>query len=223
MDLCIEKSRKSENESKADKNIDLKGSRTIRLKRACERAKIRLSNFDITKIHVNNYSDYESVDVYITRDEFFGYCGNLFEYFRFILDNFVVRSGAEKNNISEVILIGGSTLIPNIKDIITNKFNKSIIKCDLNPKEIVTMGASIRGAKFNNLPLVKNISIFEIMNLSIGIQDYQNKFLKIIERGNPIPCENKKIILLLKMIKQRIRYQFMKEKIIISAIKIIYY
>ena len=55
------------------------------------------------------------------------------------------------------------------------------------------MGASIRGAKFNNLPLVKNISIFEITNLSIGIQDYQNKFLKIIERGNPIPYENKKI------------------------------
>ena len=70
MDLCIEKSRKSENESKTDKNIDLKGSRTIRLRRACERAKIRLSTFDITKINVNNYSNYESVDVYITRDDF---------------------------------------------------------------------------------------------------------------------------------------------------------
>ena len=71
MDLCIEKSRKSENESKTDKNIDLKGSRTIRLKRACERAKIGLSTFDYTKIHVNNYSEYESIDVYIIEMNFF--------------------------------------------------------------------------------------------------------------------------------------------------------
>ena len=195
MDFCIAKfTKKSENESTINSIKDLKRPRTIRLKRACERAKIRLSSFPQTKIHLENYSDYESIDIPITRNEFFDCCGRLFEYFEQILDDFILQSKnkIKGKSISEVILIGGSTLIPKIKEIITKKFDKSIIKCDLNPKEVVAMGASIRGAKYYNLPSVKDIKLFDVTNLSLGIMVTENKFSKLIERSTAIPFWNEK-------------------------------
>ena len=192
MDICLEKSAKTLNCESKVKNqiINTDNPRTIRLKRACERAKIKLSKFNSTNIHLENYSNYETINVSISRKDFDNYCAKLFKKFEKILGDFIKHSKVNKNNISEVILIGGSTLIPKIKEIITKTFDKSKIKCDLNPKEVVAMGAAIRGAKFNNLPSVKDIQLFDVTNLSLGIRIYENKFGKVIDRSKPIPFES---------------------------------
>ena len=161
----------------------------VRLKRACERAKIKLSDLEETKIHLENYIQYQSFDFSLRKEEFIEYCKDLFDKFETILNEFLNKSKTNKDNINEVILIGGSTLIPKIKEIIANKFNKSKINCHLNPKEVVAMGAAIRGGIFLKLKSIKEINLFDVTNLSLGIKEYENKFGKIINRSTKIPCD----------------------------------
>ena len=163
-------------------------SHTVRLKRACERAKIKLSDFDKTEIYLENYVQYKSFHFTLEKSEFIKYCKELFIRFEKILDDFLQLAKMNKNDISEVILIGGSTLIPKIKDIVTTKFNNSKINCHLNPKEVVAMGAAIKAAKFCDLPSVKEIKLFDVVNLPLGVREEGDKFCKLIERNEKIPC-----------------------------------
>ena len=167
----------------------------MRLKRACERAKIKLSSFPVTKIHVKNYLNYKGIDFKITKEEFLTYCQKLFNKFQNILYDFIEQSKVNKNDISEVILIGGSNLIPEIRNIVAKTFNnpKTKIQSNLDPKEVVAMGAAIRGGKISNLPSVSDIILFDVTNLSIGIKLEGNIFHKMIPRSKPIPYNTKEI------------------------------
>ena len=161
----------------------------VRLKRACERAKIKLSDLEETKIHLENYIQYQSFDFSLRKEEFIEYCKDLFDKFEKILKEFLNKSKTNKDNIDEVILIGGSTLIPKIKEIIANKFNKSKITCHLNPKEVVAMGAAIRGAISLKLSSIEEIQLFDVTNLSLGIKENDNNFDVLIKRSSKLPCE----------------------------------
>ena len=164
------------------------------MKRACERAKIKLSSFDSTKIHIENYFNYQGIDFPITKSEFNDYCKPLFEKFKQILKDFIEKANIKNNDdIFEIILIGGTSIIPKIREIIKEKFEKSFIKYDLDPKEVVARGAAIRGGKFLNLPSVSDIKLFDVTNLSLGIKLKDNKFSKIIPRSTLIPYQNKNI------------------------------
>ena len=106
-----------------------------------------------------------------------------------MLDDFLKKSKTDINLIEEVILIGGSTLIPKIKEIITHKFNKSKINCHLNPKEVVAMGAAIRGAIVLKLSSIEQIQLFDVTNLSLGIKEKDTNFDVLIKRSSKLPCE----------------------------------
>ena len=187
MSKCIEKCSKN---SKVFHDKNKNEPHLLRLKRACERAKIKLSSFNYTKIHIENISKYKSIDFPINQSDFFSYCKELFNKFNNILDDFIIQSKMNKNEISEVILIGGSTLIPKIREIITEKFKKSKINYKLDPKEVVAMGASISAAKLSRLPSVQDIKLFDVTNLSLGVRVQGNRFKRIIPRSTPIPFHN---------------------------------
>ena len=162
---------------------------SVRLKRACERAKIKLSKFNETKIHLENYVQYQSFDFSLKKEEFIEYCKDLFDKFEKIINDFLTQSKTDKNVIDEIILIGGSTMIPKIKEIITNKFSNSKINCHLDPKEVVAMGAAIRGAMSLKLSSIENIQLFDVTNLSLGIKEKKVNFDVIIKRSTKLPCE----------------------------------
>ena len=186
MEKCKEKCFKNPKKgAKNLKNEDKNEPQIIRLKRACERAKIKLSTYDSTEIHFEN-----DIDFTINKKDFLDYCKELFDKFNKILDDFIIQSKINKNEISEVILIGGSTLIPKIREIITEKFKKSKINYKLDPKEVVAMGASIRAAKLSRLPSVQDIKLFDVTNLSLGVRVQGNRFKRIIPRSTPIPFHN---------------------------------
>jgi L1 cell adhesion molecule like protein len=187
MSKCIEKCSKN---SKVFHDKNKNELHLLRLKRACERAKIKLSSFNYTKIHIENISKYKSIDFPINQSDFFSYCKELFNKFNNIVDGFIIQSKINKNEISEVILIGGSTLIPKIREIITEKFKKSKINYKLDPKEVVAMGASISAAKLSRLPSVQDIKLFDVTNLSLGVRVQGNRFKRIIPRSTPIPFHN---------------------------------
>ena len=191
MSKCIENCFKSsDKESKIYKESDKNQPQIIRLKRACERAKIKLSSFYSTKIFIKNNTNFKGIDFSLNKKDFLKYCKQLFDKFTQIIDDFICQSKVNKNEISEVILIGGSTLIPEIRKIIKEKFKCSNINYNLDPKEIVAMGASIRGAKFYNISSIEDIKLFDVTNLSFGVRLKGNLFKRIIPRSTKIPFQN---------------------------------
>ena len=192
MTKCIEKYNqiRANNRNNQNNNFNIfNENHILRLKRACERAKIKLSTYEYTKIHIEN-DDYDSFEIPITRKDFIDYCKGKFEEFKRLLKDFIKKSKIDIKEIAEIILIGGTTLIPKVREIINDIFKYSIIHIDLDPKEVVAMGASIRAAKISNLPSVEDITLFDVTNLALGIREYGNIFNKIIERSTKIPYYN---------------------------------
>ena len=171
-----------------DQSLNLDKIHNVRLKRACERAKIKLTDLKETNIHLENYLEYKTFNFGVTRKEFDYYCRDLYAKFEKVIDNFMQKEGDEKSDISEVILIGGSTLIPRIKEIVKEKFKNSKINDKINPKEVVAMGAAIRAAKFFNFQNAKDIKLFDVTNLSLGVREKGDKFGRLIKRSTRLPC-----------------------------------
>ena len=84
-------------------------------------------------------------------------------------------------------------MIPKIKEIITNKFSNSKINCHLDPKEVVAMGAAIRGAISLKLSSIEDIQLFDVTNLSLGIKEHDVNLDVLIKRSTKLPCEKIKL------------------------------
>ena len=176
-----------------EKNFEKKLPCNIRLKRACEAAKIKLSTAESTSIILEEYKPNININLHITRKEFEKDCSELFKKFEKIIKDFIKEYKINKNDISEVILIGGSTMIPKIQTIIKNIFSKSDIKTDLNPNEAVAKGAAILGGILSNLSYLNKINLLDVTNLSLGVEILGHKMSSIIKRSTPIPIECKDI------------------------------
>ena len=146
-----------------NKEINTKLHCNIRLKRACEMAKIKLSTCKYTSI-IEEYDRNININFPLTRQKFESYCEPIFNKFRKILETFLVSCGYDKKDISEVILIGGSTLIPKVEEIIQKVFSYSKIKKNLNQKEAVAKGAAIYAAMLSDISSVKNMSLLDVTN-----------------------------------------------------------
>ena len=173
--------------------IDKKLQCNIRLKRACEIAKIKLSTCESTNIILEEYSKDININFPLTKTNFEKYCKSLFDKFEQLLNKFLNSCGYKNQDISEVILIGGTTLIPKVETIIQKVFKYSKLKKNLNPKEAVARGAAIQAAMLSKLSPVKNMSLLDVTNLSLGVEIEGNKMSKIIKRSTPIPEEISKI------------------------------
>ena len=185
MEHCLEK--------RKEKNINKNLPENIRLKEACENAKIKLSEYKSimsdksVKYIIEEYKPKEFLKVEFTQAQFDDYCENLYQKFKDILKNFKKDCGIKLDKIKEVILIGRTTFLPKIEEIIGEEFGKNKIKNTLDRKEAVTIGASILGAKISNLSKVNNIKLLDVTNLSLGVNIQGDKMSKIIERSSPIP------------------------------------
>ena len=147
------------------------------LKIACERIKRILSDKDKATLHINEF--YEKMDVIenITRDEFENICEPLFKKIIITLEDSLRNAKLTKNDIQEIILIGGSTRIPKIKEIVKNYFPKSHINCSINPDEAVAFGATIEAEKLinNKNKAISNFILLDAIPLSLGTNT-KNKY-----------------------------------------------
>ena len=141
------------------------------LKDACENVKKILSVSKETKLILNNFYDNKNINETITRDKFEEICLPLFNKIDNVLWNALCCSGLEKKDINEIILVGGSTRIPKVKELIKKFFGDKInINDSINVDEIVAYGATV---KANNIitgdyEILSNITPF---SLGIGIQN----------------------------------------------------
>ena len=188
---CIEKFKE---ENDIDISNDQKALR--RLKLACEQAKIELSSMNYTAIDIDSLSDGEDLNFDIDRKEFENICETLFEKCLNCLIEVIKESKLEKNEINDIVLIGGSSRIPKIRNIILDFFENNVnIYKTVNPDESVAYGAAIisfldNENEKNNLP---PIELINVCPLSLGICVKDGKMSVLIPKNTQIPVKIKKV------------------------------
>ena len=191
------------------KNIHfLDNYQQLRLKLACEKAKIELSKIDETEINIEEFSEKDDIRESITREKFEKICDDNFKKFEEKLGEFLkVSNLKEKKLISDIILVGGTTKIPKIKEIIKKEFPKTNVICDINkkieqsennyknknidPSLSVAIGAAIFASMKDNP--YSNIHLFDVTNFSIGTNVFsvgKNKEIYeiLIKRYSQLPA-----------------------------------
>ena len=191
VNYCIEKFNK---ENKTYINLSNKEGRIAqkRLKTQCELAKRFLSNEDETTIAINSLYNGKDFNISINRATFEDQCKKLFDKIIEPIEEALKVSETKKKDIEEVLLVGGSTRMPKIQEIIKKFFgNKVIIQKSLNPDEIVAYGATLQAAKCMDCEAVDGLIINDICSHSIGISIKDTKeFSRIINNGEKIPFES---------------------------------
>ena len=172
------------------------------LKIKCEVIKKTLSNSHCNKatLKIDKFDQNGDLIEEITRDEFEAICHNLFKKLEIPLEDALSNAKLTRNDINEVILVGGSTRIPKVKQIVKNYFPRSKINDSINPDEAVAFGATIEAEKINHNKnsSISNFLLLDITPLSLGtsvLNKSKNKEIQeegdvmdvIIPRGSPIP------------------------------------
>ena len=173
-----------------------------KLKVSCENAKKILSSSNQTILRINNICDNKDINERITRKDFEQICQRLFDRLKTPMDTALKNNRLIKTDINEVILIGGSTRIPKIKEFINEYFDKQIkINDSINADEAVAYGATLQAEKilYNRDEIISNFHILDITPFSLGIsvineskdeeiQKEGDEMSVIIKRGAPLPA-----------------------------------
>ena len=162
----------------------------IKLKKKCEEAKIFLTSMNETVISLDEIDE----EIPITRAEFEGICQHLFQKCIPIIDEALINAELKKENINEIVLVGGSSRIPKIQQIIKKYFGKEPLK-DINPDEVVSIGAAIQGLIVNPNTKeiegtgIEKIAIMDLIPLSLGLELNDGEMEFMIKRNTTIPYE----------------------------------
>ena len=180
------------NEFKDQSDIDIADNQKAlrRLKILCEKAKINLSSMRETSIDVDALAKGEDFNITITRPEFEDLCKERFNKTLEIVDQALKDANLGKDRIDDVILVGGSTRIPRIQQIVKDYFGKEPNKT-LHPDEAVAIGAAIQGAIANNVEDegLERLVLLDVTPLSLGLELNNGEMDILIPRNTTIPCE----------------------------------
>lgn len=160
-----------------------------RLRTACEQAKRTLSSTTQANIEIDALHD--GVDFYtsITRARFEELCGDLFRDCLGPVEKVLMDAKMDKKSVHEVVLVGGSTRIPKVRQLIQNFFNGKELCQSINPDEAVAFGAAVQAAILTGVKaekLDKNLLI-DVAPLSLGLETAGGVMTKLIPRNTPIP------------------------------------
>ncbi len=184
------------NEFKSDKGIDLRKDPMAmqRLKEAAEKAKIELSSSQETEINLPYITVADGVPQHLvqklTRAKFEQLCDDLIQATLEPCRQAMKDAGLSNSDISEVILVGGSTRIPAIQAIVEKFFGKTPSK-GVNPDEVVAVGAAIQGGVLTGE--VKDVLLLDVTPLSLGIETLGGVMTKLIDANTTIPTKKSQV------------------------------
>lgn len=183
-------------EFKKSNGIDLTGDKIAmqRLKEAAEKAKIELSSVTTTSINLPyitaDATGPKHLDLSLTRAKFNELTADLVEKTLGPMRQAMEDSGLTTSEISKVLLVGGSTRIPAVQELVQKFTGKEPFK-GINPDECVAMGAAIQAGVLGGD--VKGIVLLDVTPLSLGIETLGGVFTKLIERNTTIPTKKSQI------------------------------
>ncbi|GAA7399585.1 molecular chaperone DnaK [Helicobacter pylori] len=183
-------------EFKSETGIEIKNDVMAlqRLKEAAENAKKELSSAMETEINLPfitaDATGPKHLVKKLTRAKFESLTEDLVEETISKIESVIKDAGLTKNEISEVVMVGGSTRIPRVQEKVKAFINKELNK-SVNPDEVVAVGASIQGGVLKGD--VKDVLLLDVTPLSLGIETLGGVMTKVIDRGTTIPAKKSQV------------------------------
>ena len=197
MQYCI-------NQFRAKTSIDLNKEEFLkqktRLKEHCEKAKKKLSQHDEVEIEVESIAKGKDFYLKITRAKFEDLCKNIIEKCKLPIEEVLKDSNCKPQDVDEIVLVGGSTRIPKVQQMLKDYFYGKELNKRLNPDEAVAYGATIEAAiqmgKYS-----EDVALLDVCPFSLGIAVVNNNdskdqdllMSKVIKRGTKLPCKKMEI------------------------------
>ena len=171
---------------KEDVKKDKKAIRKLKI--SCEKIKRVLNSTKETQLYIHNFYDNKDILEKITEAKFNTLCKDLIGKLKKPLDDAIKDANISVNDISEIVLVGGSTRLPIVRIFITRYFNGCEIKINdsINPDEAIAYGATLMAAKISKKKIgaLSDFNLMDITPLSLGIETQNNsKDSKIRDRG----------------------------------------
>jgi L1 cell adhesion molecule like protein len=182
-------------EFKKKTKIDISGNAKAlrRLRTVCERAKRSLSSATQATIELDSLAEGQDFNIALTRAKFEALCEPFFRRCIAPLDSLLKDAKMSKEQINEIVMVGGSSRIPKVRELLTSYFNGKKLNDSVNPDEAVAYGAAVQAhiltAPKGSHDRTTDILLVDVIPLSLGLETAGGVMTKIINRNTAIPTK----------------------------------